>query len=296
VAVFMGTSTSSIKSTEEAYERQVDGQFPPDLQRPLIHSMHSLGHFVQALLGTTGPCMTVNTACSSSAKVFAQAERMLRLGLIDAAVVGGVDTLCGNVLFGFNSLQLLSNEMCRPFDQTRKGINLGEAGGFALLCKEGAPHMPRLLGWGESSDAHHMSSPHPQGLGAELAMRGALSRAGLVAAQIDAINAHGTASLKNDEIEAMVVARLFPSTARMSSTKAYTGHTLGAAGIVEAVIALMALQEQTVVGNLGCTQTDAQAAEHLATQHEPKDLRTHMSNNFGFGGNNCSLIFQAGGA
>jgi 3-oxoacyl-[acyl-carrier-protein] synthase I len=294
VAILLGTSTSSIGETEAGYARAVDGQFPADLQRPIAHSPHSLGDFVQTVLGTTGPCVTVNTACSSSAKVFAQAERLIRLGLVDAAVVGGVDTLCGSVLFGFNSLQLLSSAPCKPFDQTRNGISLGEAGGFALLTRADR-ESPRLIGWGESSDAHHMSSPHPQGLGAELAMRQALQHAGLVTADIDYINAHGTASLKNDEIEGATVARLFSPATRMSSTKGFMGHTLGAAGIIEAVVSLLALQHQTVPANVQTSQPDWVVADYLALRSESKTIRHVLSNNFGFGGNNASLIFSQGG-
>src|SRR5687768_7177001 len=213
VAVVVGTSTSSIGATEEAYQRlQPDGLYPPDLRRPIVHTPHSLGDFVQQALGLTGVCVTVATACSSSAKVFAQAERLIRLGVADAAVVGGVDSLCGSVLFGFNSLELVSAEPCRPFDPARRGISLGEAAGFALLEKNGEG--PWLLGYGESSDAHHMSSPHPDGLGARKAIVAALERAGVQSDAIDYINLHGTASHKNDEIEGRIVADMFPERTR----------------------------------------------------------------------------------
>src|SRR5690606_6425591 len=144
-----------------------------------------------------GPAMTVATACSSSAKVFAQAARLLHAGLADAALVGGVDTLCGSVLYGFNALELVSRQPCRPFDAARDGRSLGEAGGFALRERTGEG--PRLAGYGESSDAHHMSAPHPEGLGARLAMRQALARAGRQPDAVDYINLHGTATPKNDE-------------------------------------------------------------------------------------------------
>ena len=207
VALVVGTSTSSIGATEEAYRRLLpDGQYPEDLRRPIVHTPHSLGDFVRAALGLEGIVVTVGTACSSSAKVFAQAERLMSLGLVDAAVVGGVDSLCGSVLFGFNSLELVSPEPCRPFDVSRRGISIGEAGGFALLERSGE-RGPWLLGYGESSDAYHMSSPHPEGLGARLAMESALQRAGLTPDVVDYINMHGTASQKNDEVEARVVAK-----------------------------------------------------------------------------------------
>ncbi|HEV8695123.1 MAG TPA: beta-ketoacyl synthase N-terminal-like domain-containing protein, partial [Lysobacter sp.] len=183
VAVVIGTSTASIAATEEAYARLDHGAFPPDLQRPMLHTPHSPGAFVQAVTGLRGPCVTVATACSSSAKVFAQAARLISAGVCDAALVGGIDTLCGSVLFGFNSLQLVSPEPCRPFDAERIGLSLGEAGGYAVLERVAADDAAvegvglQLRGYGESSDAYHMSTPHPQGLGAQLAMRDALARA-----------------------------------------------------------------------------------------------------------------------
>jgi 3-oxoacyl-[acyl-carrier-protein] synthase-1 len=174
VAVVMGTSTSSIGASEEAYTRLAgegeERRFPADLDRSIVHTPHSLGDFVQHATGLRGPCITVATACSSSAKVFAQAARLLQSGQADAALVGGVDTLCGSVLFGFNALQLVSPEPCRPFDVTRAGLSLGEAGGFAVLEREegvAAPGVLQLRGYGECSDAHHMSAPHPQGLCAQ---------------------------------------------------------------------------------------------------------------------------------
>ena len=300
VAVLVGTSTGSGGATEEGYARLTgSGGFPDDLRRSIVHTPHSLGDFVQHAVGTSGPCVTVNTACSSSAKVFAQAERWIRLGLVDAAIIGGVDTLCGSVMYGFNSLQLLSPEPCRPFALNRNGISLGEAGGFALLTREAqedAPAALRLVGWGESSDAYHMSSPQPDGLGAECAMLQALSNARLSAAAVDYINGHGTASFKNDEVEATVVARNFPITTRMSSTKGITGHTLGAAGIVEAVVSLLALQHNWIPANAGTKNVDPLAAAHLALRGESKPLHYVLSNNFGFGGNNCALIFSKNGS
>jgi len=297
VALLLGTSTASIGATEEAYRRlDADGGFPDDMLRPAIHAPHSLAAFVAAALALEGPCLTVSTACSSSAKVFASAERMLRLGLIDAAVVGGVDTLCDSVLFGFNALELVSPEPCRPFDAARNGISIGEAAGFALLERiDTAPDAPRLLGYGESSDAHHMSTPHPQGLGAELALNDALARAGLDPAQVGYINLHGTASHKNDEVEAALVARAFPATTRASSTKGFTGHTLGAAGIVEATMALQAIEHDLVPGNLGGDTPDPVCGAQFAWHNEQQRIDVALSNSFGFGGNNACLAFARAG-
>ena len=292
VAVVLGTSTSSIGATEEAYRALTpDGQFPEHLRRPVIHTPHSTGTFVQHALGLTGLCVTVGTACSSSAKVFAHAERLMRLGLADAAVVGGVDSLCDSVLFGFNSLELVSPQPCRPFDLQRRGINLGEAAGFALLERD-AGRGPLLLGYGESSDAHHMSSPHPAGGGARLALRDALARGGARPGQIDYINLHGTASQKNDEVEAQVIAELFPARTIASSTKGWTGHTLGAAGILEAVITLLALESGHAPGTLNATVLDPVCGPQIRVDNVDADLALALSLSFGFGGSNCALLFE----
>jgi 3-oxoacyl-[acyl-carrier-protein] synthase-1 len=294
VAVVVGTSTSSIGASEDAYRRlEPDGRYPADLRRPIIHTPHSLGDFVQHALGLTGISVTVATACSSSAKVFAQAERLLRTGLADAAVVGGVDTLCGSVLFGFNSLELVSPEPCRPFDVARRGINLGEAAGFALLERD-AGHGPWLLGYGESSDAHHMSSPHPDGLGARAALRDALASARLRADEIDYINLHGTATPRNDEVEARVVADLFPPDTVASSTKGWTGHTLGAAGIVEAAISLLALEHDLLPGTLNSQTLDASCGPQIRVENVERRATRALSFSFGFGGSNCVLVFGRG--
>jgi 3-oxoacyl-[acyl-carrier-protein] synthase-1 len=220
----------------------------------------------------------------------------MRLGLADAAIVGGVDTLCYSVLFGFNALELVSTQPCRPFDLARDGISIGEAAGFALLQRvEAAPQAPRLLGYGEASDAHHMSTPHPQGLGAGLALQAALARAGLGAAQVDYINLHGTASQKNDEVEAALVNRTFPATTRASSTKGFTGHTLGAAGILEATVALQAIEHGLVPGNLGGDTPDPACGPGFAWRNEHQRIQVALSNSFGFGGNNACLAFAAAG-
>jgi 3-oxoacyl-[acyl-carrier-protein] synthase-1 len=294
VALVLGTSTASIGATEEAYRRLDHGHFPADLQRPEIHTPHSLAAFVADATGITGPALTISTACSSSAKVFASAERLIRLGLVDAALVGGVDTLCDSVLFGFHSLELVSPRGCRPFDARRDGISIGEAAAFALLERVGAaPDAPRLLGHGESSDAHHMSTPHPEGRGALSALDDALARAGMGADAVDYINLHGTATPKNDEVEAKLLPR-FPARTRASSTKGFTGHTLGAAGALEAVITLLAIEHGIVPPNLGCSEPMPEAAKWLALQPREQRIDVAVSNSFGFGGNNACLVFGRG--
>ena len=291
IALLLGTSTSSMAATEEAYRNlQPDGLVPARLRQEVLHEPHALGDFVQRALGLTGICATVSTACSSSAKVFAQAERLLRAGLADAAVVGGVDSLCGSVLYGFNSLELVSPDPCCPFDPARRGLSLGEAAGFALLERD-APSGPWLLGYGESSDGHHMSAPHPSGAGARIAIRDALQRAGLSPADVDYINLHGTASQKNDAVEAQLVADIFPGTIRASSTKGWTGHTLGAAGVVEAVVTLLALEAGLVPGTINSRSIDPAFGPQIRLDNEEVELRIGLSQSFGFGGSNCVLIF-----
>jgi 3-oxoacyl-[acyl-carrier-protein] synthase-1 len=302
VAIVVGTSTSSIGATEEAYTRLQSGDdglqhFPTDMHRPMVHTPHSLGDFIQRASGLRGPCITVATACSSSAKVFAQAARLIEAGLVDAALVGGVDTLCGSVLFGFNALQLVATEQCKPFDAHRVGLSLGEAGGFAVLERIEAGSAPsagqlQLRGYGESSDAHHMSAPHPEGLGAQYAMRDALTRGGIEAGDVGYLNLHGTATPANDSAEALAVAAIFTDQLHASSTKGWTGHTLGAAGIVESVIALLALESGEMPGILNSTVRDAACGPQIRFDNACTDtLRYAMNNSFGFGGNNCSLLF-----
>ena len=295
VALVLGTSTSSVGATEEAYRCLDDhGMFPADMRSPKVNTPHSLGLFVHEALRLEGPCVTVSTACSSSAKVFAQAERMLRLGLVDAAIVGGVDSLCGSVLFGFNALSLLAPRACRPFDTHRDGISIGEAAGFALLERGGGAL--QMLGFGEASDAHHMSTPHPQGEGAERALDDALARAGLGTDAIDYLNLHGTASTKNDEVEAALVARRFGNRTHASSTKGLAGHTLGAAGMLEAAVSLLAIETGLMPGTANTTELDPVCGPQVRLHNVRGRVRTVLSNSFGFGGNNCVLVFGRGAA
>ena len=203
VGIFLGTSTSGILQTELAYRRRdpTDGALPADFDYDSTHNTFSVADFARRCLGLAGPAVVVSSACSSSAKVFASARRMMAAGLIDAAVVGGVDSLCLTTLYGFNSLGLMSTQACRPFDVARDGISIGEAAAFALIERVPEhldPDAVLLLGVGESSDAYHMSSPHPDGLGARIAMQNALATAQLDAADIDYINLHGTATPSND--------------------------------------------------------------------------------------------------
>ncbi len=296
IGVIIGSSTSSIDRAEDAYRAlDADGHLRTEFRQEQVLNPHAPGLFVAELCQVQGPAVTVNTACSSSAKVFATAARWLRMGLVDAVIAGGADTLCLSVLHGFHSLQLVSAHPCRPFDKQRDGINLGEAAGFALLVRaeDMAEHTGiQLRGCGESSDAHHMSHPHPEGLGAKLAIEQALGEAGLEAQDIDYINLHGTASRANDTIEGRLVAAMFPRSTQASSTKGWMGHTLGAAGIMESIVALDALVSGTIPGTLNLEEVDDDIALPLTSANQQGDLSHVMSNSFGFGGNNCSVIFS----
>jgi 3-oxoacyl-[acyl-carrier-protein] synthase I len=289
--VILGTSTSGIRATEVAYAQRHDtGAWPADFHYRHTHAADALARFCAEVLGLEGPIAVITTACSSSAKVFLTAQRWIDAGVIDAAVVGGADSLCLSTLQGFNALQLLSADICRPFDSARNGISIGEAAGFMLLDRAPAPI--RYVGGGESSDAWHMSSPHPEGLGAQDAMRMALAAAGIDAADIGYVNAHGTGTLANDRAEAAAVNAVFgPLGVPVSSIKGATGHTLGAAGIVEAITTILALEHQALPLSANLRTADADLALDLVTQPRASRLRFAMSNNFGFGGSNCSLIF-----
>jgi 3-oxoacyl-[acyl-carrier-protein] synthase-1 len=301
IGVFMGTSTSGILETELAYQRRdpQNGALPADFRYAQTHNPYALAAFVRAYFALRGPAMSISSACSSGSKVFGSARRMLEAGVIDAAVVGGVDSLCLTTLYGFNSLELVSKQPCKPFDADRNGISVGEAAAFTLIERppNSARHAPAqldaavlLLGIGESTDAYHMSSPHPEGLGAQLAMQAALAEAKLDAGDIDYINLHGTATPSNDASESRAVNALFDGTP-CSSTKGATGHTLGAAGALEAVIAALALRHQFVPAGVQTTNPDPGLGLNYVLASRPARLRTVLSNSFGFGGTNCSLIF-----
>ncbi|MDJ0905750.1 MAG: beta-ketoacyl-[acyl-carrier-protein] synthase family protein [Woeseiaceae bacterium] len=296
IGIVMGTSTSSIGRTEKAYRHLLPSdEMPPEYRQPLVHNLHSPGIFVQAVTGITGPSLTISTACSSSAKVFASAARWINHGLVDAVLVGGVDSLCMSILYGFNSLELVSPNPCRPFDRRRDGISIGESCGYAIVAR---PELIDdsdfvLLGYGESADAYHMSHPHPDGKGALLAMTQALQRAELDAGDVDYINLHGTASQANDRIESRALAQLFSENTLASSTKGWTGHTLGAAGILEAIITLEAMRYGEVPGTLNCDEPEDDFDFGVIRQNVARPIRYAMTNSFGFGGNNASLAFGA---
>jgi len=295
VGVFLGTSTSGILQTEIAYRHRdpVSGALPASLHYPETHDTYSVAGYVRAALGLQGPACVVSTACSSSAKVYATAARMMQLGVVDAAVVGGVDSLCMTTLYGFKSLELVSSDVCRPWDAQRSGLSIGEAAAFALVEREPEQVAAWLLGVGESSDAHHMSSPHPEGAGALAAMRGALAMAGLQPADVNYLNLHGTGTPGNDAAEDRAVCAVFGTTLPCSSTKGHTGHTLGAAGGVEASIAMLALQHGLMPAGLNLQQPDPALRSNYLREIREHALRVVASNSFGFGGSNACLVFGA---
>lgn len=294
VGLVLGTSTSGIRSTEIAYsERIKQGKWPEKFAFHKTHTVDALCDFVIKVLGIQGPSVGIATACASSAKVFLTAQRWISAGLVDAVVVGGVDSLCLSTLHGFDSLQLLSSDVCRPFDLRRKGISIGEAAGFVLLTKELAS--VQFLGGGESSDAWHITSPHPDGLGAQAAIQSALSCSDLCPSDINYINAHGTATPSNDKAEAAAINSVFRMCdVAVSSTKGVTGHTLGAAGIVEAIITIEAINNQILPPLTTLKIQDPDFNFNLIREATAAQIKYAMSNNFGFGGMNCSLIFGQG--
>lgn len=293
IGVFIGTSTSGVHQTELAYRDRdpSSGALPADFSYLGTQNVMSVAEFARRYLALEGPVMSVSTACSSSAKVFASAYRHIRAGFCDAAVVGGVDSLCLSTLYGFGSLGLVSSRPCRPWDAGRTGMNIGEGAGFALLEKaaEGATG-PALLGYGESSDAYHMSSPHPEGAGAAAAMRSALESAALAADDIDYINLHGTATEANDASEDRAVVGIFGGDTPCSSTKGWTGHTLGAAGITETLLCVGAIERGFIPGTLNSERLDPALSARVLLENRSAPVRRVLSNSFGFGGSNCSLV------
>jgi 3-oxoacyl-[acyl-carrier-protein] synthase-1 len=296
IGLFLGTSTSGILETELAYRNRdpETGALPAKFKYFGSHSCYSVADYAQQVLGLAGPSMVVSTACSSSAKVFGCARRMIEAGLCDAAIVGGVDSLCFTTLYGFNSLGLVSSRPCRPFDAERNGISIGEAAGFVLLEKVAAnasPDTVMLLGVGESSDAYHMSTPHPEGMGAQMAIRAALQTAGLTAGDIDYINLHGTGTKSNDAAEDQAVFSVFGGNTPCSSTKGATGHMLGAAGVAEAIISALCIQHGFMPGGLNTRNLDPALKSHYLLHNKQQTVNRVLSNSLGFGGSNCSLVF-----
>ena len=296
VGVVVGTSTSGVGETEMALAaRLAHGELPAGFH----YGQQEMGSPAAVLareLGVGGPAYVHSSACSSSAKAMASAARLIGMGLCDAVVTGGVDTLCAFTVAGFSALESVSPEPCNPLSAARRGINLGEGAALFLMSRE--PAAVALCGWGESSDGHHMSAPDPAGGGARIAMGEALRRAGIEAGQVDYINLHGTATLQNDAMESRAVAELFGTGVAVSSTKPFTGHTLGAAGAVEAAFCWLAMQDDNPEGVLPPHLWDGAQDPALPVLNVVRPgarlgrpIRYALSNSFAFGGSNAALLF-----
>ena len=290
VGLVLGTSTAGIGEAELAVAAARRGEAVPLVFDYRQQELGSPSEFLARHLGLEGPAYTLSTACSSSARAFISGQRMLAAGLVDAVLVGGADSLCGLTLNGFDSLESLSGTLCQPFDNGRQGINIGEGAALFLLSRQPAPLA--LLGVGESSDAWHISAPHPDGVGAEAAMGMALAQAGLTPEQVGYINLHGTATRLNDAMESQAVYRLFGDRVPCSSTKPLTGHVLGAAGAIEAALACLLLERALPLPPQRVMTGDpALAPIRLVSGTTPLATPRILSNSFAFGGNNVSLLF-----
>jgi 3-oxoacyl-[acyl-carrier-protein] synthase-1 len=295
VAVILGVSTAGLREGELAARDYAGAARWPQGYDYAQQEMGSAAAFVAREIGAGGPSHVISTACSSGAKALAAGARLLRAGLADAVIAGGADALSGFTIAGFSALESVSAERCNPLSANRRGINIGE--GAALFVMSRQPGPVRLAGWGETSDAHHMSAPEPTGRGAIDAMRQALARAGLAPNTIDYINLHGTATPHNDAMESLAVAETFGSQVPVSSTKPLTGHALAAAGAIEAALAWHALVDNPK-GRLPPHWWDGERDPALAPLRiaQPgeslgRPLRHVLSNSFAFGGSNASLVF-----
>jgi 3-oxoacyl-[acyl-carrier-protein] synthase I len=301
VGLIVGTSTAGIAASERAWvHHQQTGALPSDYTLERQHALYATLEVIRALTGVRGPGYIVSTACSSSGKVFASAQRLIAAGVVDAVVVGGVDSLCQLTVRGFASLEVLSADPCRPFSSERHGINIGEGGALLLLERPG-PRVEglgvELLGVGESSDAHHMTAPHPEGLGARVAMTRALERAGVPREAVDQINVHGTGTTMNDETESRAIRDLFggvPGSLSVVATKGYTGHMLGAAGATEAVFVAASIERGELPASVGADPVDPRLELAVELQRRRRATRRVLSNSLAFGGSNVSVLLGAG--
>lgn len=307
VALILGTSTAGIAESERAWVVHRDtGALPEGFALERQHALYATVEVVRALSGVRGPGYVVSTACSSSGKVFASARRLIAAGIVDAALVGGVDSLCQLTVRGFASLEVLSAEPCRPFSSERRGINIGE-GAALLLLERSRPGLEgtgvELLGVGESADAHHMTAPHPEGLGARTAMARALAAGGVEAAEVDQINVHGTGTIKNDATESRAMRELFgrgedralPSELAVVATKGYTGHMLGAAGATEAVFVAASIERGELPASVGADPLDPELGVEIESAvSRRRASRRVLSNSLAFGGSNVSVLLGAG--
>lgn len=296
VAVIVGTSTSGIGESEAAIRHhRATGELPATFHFAQ-QELGTLAQFLSRVFGTTGPAYVHSSACSSGAKAMASAARLLRSGLADAVVTGGVDSLSGFTIAGFSALNLVSAKRSNPMSNNRDGINIGEAAALFLMTREPAP--VRLAGWGESSDGHHFSAPDPTGRGATLAIKAALSRAGVAASSVEYLNLHATGTRANDSMEGAVVHELFGDRVPVSGTKPLTGHTLGAAGALEAAVCWLTMQDENSHGFLPPHLWDGEIDPTIPPLHVVRageslgqPPRVTASTSFAFGGSNAALVF-----
>ena len=294
VGVVMGTTTSGVSDAEAAIRhRRATGSLAASFDYAQLELGGAAG-FVAAVLGVRGPCYTISTACSSGARALASARSLLALGLCDAVVAGATDSLCGLTANGFTALQAIAEGITNPCSANREGLTLGEGSVIFLATRE--PGGIRLLGVGESCDAHHMSAPEPEGLGAERAMRAALADSGTAPSEIAYLNLHGTGTPLNDLMECSAIARVFGDPPPTSSTKSLVGHTLGAAGAMEAAFCWLALRDERagtipLIPHVYDGELDPKLPPvNLAVRGQRVAAGPVLSNSFGFGGNNCSLV------
>lgn len=296
IGIVIGTSTSGVAGTESALRQYaIDGSLPEEFHYSQ-QEMGSPAGMLSIELGISGPAYVHSSACSSSAKAMASAARLLNMGLCDAVITGGVDTMCAFTVAGFSALESVSAAQCNPLSANRNGINIGEGAALFLMTRE--PAAVALRGWGESSDGHHMSAPDPAGGGARLSITQALQRAGITASKIDYINMHGTATVQNDAMESRVIQDLFGADVAVSSTKPFTGHTLGAAAAIEAAICWLAMQDDNIDGKLPPHLWDGVQDASLPSLNVVapgtrlgRPVRWALSNSFAFGGSNATLVF-----
>jgi 3-oxoacyl-[acyl-carrier-protein] synthase I len=293
IGVILGTSTAGANATELAYQEFVKhGALPSQYDFRRQHTFGAVLHVVSALAGVQGPAWMISTACTSSAKPLASAQRLIAADVIDAAIVGGIDTLCALTLLGFQSLQLISPRPCRPFSKERTGISLGEGGALALVERRGEARV-LIEGVGETSDAYHISAPHPEGRGACEAMLAALEQAGCRPEDVDHINAHGTGTQLNDSAEAKAIATIFGEQVPVVSTKGYTGHTLGAAGAIEFAFSAYAIEEGWIPSSLHADPLDPVLTVRVPSIVTRGSFKRVLSNAFAFGGSNVSVLVSA---
>lgn len=293
VGIVVASSTAGLEASERAHaEWSLRGGLPEWYRFERSHAFHALCDVLRALSGARGPGYVVSTACSSANKVFGSAQRLLRAGTVDAVLVGGIDTLCQITVRGFHGLGILSAVPCRPFAQGRDGTSIGEGGALLLIERAGDARVA-LRGVGECCDAHHMTQPAPDGSGASAAMRAALADAGMEASEIDHVNAHGTGTPLNDAAEARAIECVLGREVPVVSTKAATGHMLGAAAAIEAIFAIAAIERAQLPASLGSTPRDPDVRLNIVSESRMQPCRNVISNALAFGGSNASVIFGA---